>query len=259
VQRAELRRAIQRGEVVFHYQPLADAQTRRVLGLEALARWEHPDRGRIEPAGFIPLAEGDERTIWELTLLEVDRALADASHWGDAASEVQISVNVSSASLGRRDLAAVFSRILERHRFPASRFAIEITETALIGLPDGAATALDALKRLGVTIVLDDFGTGYSSITRLGRLPIDTLKVDLSLIGLPPASDANRILGAMIELAQGLGLQVVAERVEDDDTWDEVTRMGCDVIQGFQLSRPLPADEVQDWLEHSSRPVAGPA
>jgi EAL domain-containing protein (putative c-di-GMP-specific phosphodiesterase class I) len=244
--------------VVFHYQPLADARTRRVVGLEALARWEHPDRGTIEPARFIPLAEGDERTMWELTLLAVDRTLADISAWGEAASEVTLSINLSSVSLGRRDLASEFSRILDKHRFPASRLAIEITETALVGLPEGATDALDSLKRLGMTIVLDDFGTGYSSITRLGSLPFDTLKVDLSLIGLPPASDANRILKAMIELAQALGLLVVAERVEDDDTWDEVTRMGCDQIQGFRLCPPLPAAEVQDWLEHPSRSFTKP-
>ena len=257
VRRVELRRGIRRGEVVFHYQPLADARSRCVVGFEALARWQHPDRGWIEPAGFIPLAELDEPTIWELTLLAVDRSLADVSAWGDVAGEVTISINLSSVSLGRRDLAAEFSRILERHRFPASRLAIEITETALVGLPEGAAHALDSLKRLGITIVLDDFGTGYSSITRLGRLPFDTLKVDLRSIGLPSASDANRILKAMIELARALGLQVVAECVEDDNTWDEVTRMGCDVIQGFRLCPPLPADKVQDWLQRPNRTVTG--
>jgi EAL domain-containing protein (putative c-di-GMP-specific phosphodiesterase class I) len=252
VQRAELRRGIAEGEVVFHYQPVADARTLNVVGLEALARWEHPDRGRLEPARFVPLAEGDERTIWELTLLAVDRTLADLSTWGDVASDVNVSINLSSVSLGRRDLAGEFSHILEKHRFPASRLAVEITETALVGLPDGAAHELDSLKRLGMTIALDDFGTGYSSITRLGRLPFDTLKVDLSLTGVPPASDANRVLKATIELAQALGLQVVVERVEDDDTWQEVTRMGCDLIQGFQLCPPLPADEVQDWLQYPS-------
>lgn len=259
VQLAELRRAIQRGEVVLHYQPLAEAQTRRVVGFEVLARWEHPDRGRIEPARFIPLAERDERTIWELTLLAVDRAVADASAWGDVASEVTIWINLSPVSLGRRDLATDFSQILEKHRFPASRLAIEITETALVGLPQSAAHALGSLKRLGMAIVLDDFGIGYSSITRLGRLPFDTLKVDLSLIGPPLASDANRILKAMIALARALGLQVVAEHVEDDDTWDKVTRMGCDLIQGSGLCPPLPADEVQDWLQHGSRSVGRPA
>jgi EAL domain-containing protein (putative c-di-GMP-specific phosphodiesterase class I) len=259
VQLAELRRAIQRGEVVLHYQPLADAQTRRVVGFEVLARWEHPDRGRIEPARFIPLAERDEPTIWELTVLAVDRAVADASAWADVASEATIWINLSPVSLGRRDLATDFSQILEKHRFPASRLAIEITETALVGLPQSAAHALDSLKRLGMTIVLDDFGTGYSSITRLGRLPFDTLKVDLSLIGPPPAGDANRILLAMIALARALGLKVVAEHVEDDDTWDKVTRMGCDLIQGSGLCPPLPADEVQDWLRHGSRSVDRPA
>ena len=175
-----------RGEVVLHYQPLVVARTGRVVGLEALARWEHPDRGLVEPKTFIPLAERDERTIWELTLFAVDRSLADVSAWGEVASEVTIIINLSSVSLGQRDLTAAFSHVLEKHRFPPSRLAVELTETALAGLPERAAHALDALKQLGMTIVLDDFGEGYSSINRLGRLPFDTLKVDLSLLACPP-------------------------------------------------------------------------
>lgn len=257
VRRAELRRAIGRGEVVFHYQPLADACSRQVVGLEALARWEHSGRGRIEPAVFISLAEGDERTIWELTLLALNRSLADASTWGDVPCELAISINLSPVSLRRRDLAAEFSRILQAHQFPASRLNVEVTETALDALPARAADALDSLKQLGITIVLDDFGAGYSSITRLGRLPFDMLKVDLSLVGLPSASDANRILTAMIVLARALALQIVAERVEDDQTWELVAGMGFDLVQGFRLCRPLPADEVRDWLQRPGRSVAG--
>ena len=173
------------------------------------------------------------------------------------AREITIFINLSSVSLGRRDLAAAFSHILEKHRFPASRLAVELTETALVGAPDRAAHALGALKQLGMAIVLDDFGEGYSSITRLGRLPFDTLKVDLSLIGLPSASDANRILTAMIQLAHSLGLQIVVERIEDDEVRDELTRLGCDLIQGFLVCPPLPADEVQDYLRNPSRSVAG--
>ncbi len=257
VQRAELRRAMHLGEVVFHYQPLADVRTGRVVGLEALARWEHPDRGRTEPETFIPLAERDERTIWELTLLAVDRSLGDVSAWGEVASEVTIFINLSSVSLGRRDLTTAFSQILEKHRFAPSRLAVELTETALVGRPERAAHALDALKQLGVTIVLDDFGEGYSSITRLSQLPFDMLKVDLGLIGLPSASGTNRILKAMIELAHSLGLQIVVERIEDDEIRDELTRLGCDLIQGFLLCPPLPADEVQDYLRQPRRSIAG--
>ena len=167
MQRAELRRAMQRGELVLHYQPLADARAGRVVGREALARWEHPDRGRIEPETFIPLAEGDERTIWELTLLAVDRCLGDVSAWGEVANEVTIFINLSSVSLGRWDLAAAFSPILEQHRFPPPRLAVEVTETALVGLPDRAAHALDALKRQGMTIVLDDFGEATRRLAAL--------------------------------------------------------------------------------------------
>jgi EAL domain-containing protein (putative c-di-GMP-specific phosphodiesterase class I) len=257
IQRAGLRRAIRSGEVVFHYQPLADVATRRVVGLEALARWEHPVRGRIEPAEFIPLAEGDERTIWELTLLALDRALADLGTWGEAAGDLTIWINVSSVSLERRDLAAEFSPTLDEHAVPASRLAIEITETALVAKPRRAAQALDSLKELGATIVVDDFGTGRSSISRLGRLPIDALKVELNRIGPPLAVDAHRILKAIIEMARALELRVVAEHVDDEVTWGEAARLGCDLVQGFGLSPPLPADQVQAWLEHMSlTPVA---
>jgi EAL domain-containing protein (putative c-di-GMP-specific phosphodiesterase class I) len=252
LQRADLRRGLRRGEVVFHYQPLADARSLRAVGFEALARWQHPVRGLLQPAEFIPVAELDERTIWELTLVAVDRALADLSAWGEIAAEIRMWINLSPASVGRRDLAAEFSHLLEKHGLPASRLAIEVTETALIRVPHRAAPALDSLRQLGMTIVLDDFGAGQSSIGRLGRLPIDALKVDLDLIGVPAASDPHRILRAIIELAQALGLQVVAERVEDADGWTAVARAGCDLVQGFGVSPPLPADQVQAWLRHPS-------
>ena len=252
VRRAEFRRGIRRGEVVFHYQPLAHARTHRVVGLEALARWEHPVRGLLEPAEFIPLAEGDEQTVWELTLLALDRSMADLAAWGELAGEVTIWINLSPVSLGRRDLALEFSRVLEKHGFPGSRLAVEVTENGLVAIPRRAAQALGDLKRLGVTIVLDDFGAGQSSISRLGRLPIDALKVDLHLIGLPPADDARRILHAIIELARALGLEAVAERVEDDDTWSEVAQIGFDLVQGSRLCPPLSADQVQHWLRHPS-------
>jgi EAL domain-containing protein (putative c-di-GMP-specific phosphodiesterase class I) len=253
LQRAALRRAIRSGEVVFHYQPLADAGTRRIVGLEALARWEHPVRGRIEPAEFIPLAEGDEHTIWELTLLALDRALTDLRTWGDAGDDLTMWINLSSISLERKDLASEFSRILDEHSVPASRLAIEITETALVATPRRAPHALDSLRQLGATFVVDDFGTGHSSISRLGRLPIEALKVDLNTIGTPLVIDAHRILKAIIKMAQALEVRVVAEHVDDEVTWGEVAGLGCDLIQGFGVSPPLAADQVQGWLEQMSR------
>jgi EAL domain-containing protein (putative c-di-GMP-specific phosphodiesterase class I) len=253
VQRADLRRAIRDGEVVFYYQPLADARTRHVVGFEALARWQHPDRGLVQPAGFIPLAERDERTIWELTLLAVDRSLADLSTWGEIARDVTISINVSSLSLSHRDLADEFSRVLEKHGFPASRLAVEITETALAKSPGRAVDTIESLKGMGMTIVLDDFGTGHSSITRLGRLAIDELKVDLNVIGPPSDRTAHRILVAIIEMARALDLPVAAEWVDDEETWDQIERMGCDLVQGARLSLPLPADQVPAWLQVANR------
>lgn len=253
IQRAELRRAMRHGEVVFHYQPLAEARTRRVVGFEALARWQHPTRGLVQPGGFVPLAEGDERTIWELTLLAVDRGLADLSAWGDVARDVTISINVSPVSLRRRDLAREFSRVAEKHGLPASRLAVEITETALATSPVRAAEALEALKGMGMTIVLDDFGTGHSSISRLGRLAISELKVDLNLIGSPSDPNAHRILTAIVEMARALEMQVAAEWVEDDDTWEQIERLGYDLVQGSRLSPPLPPDRVPGWLQVANR------
>lgn len=253
IQRAELRRAMRRGEVVFYYQPLADARTRRVVGFEALARWQHPTRGLLEPGSFVPLAEGDEKTIWELTLLAVDRSLANLAAWGEVARDITISINVSPVSLGHRDLAREFARVAEKHELPTSRLAVEVTETALATSPGGAADAIESLKGLGMTIVLDDFGTGHSSISRLGRLAIDELKVDLNLIGPPSDPSAHRTLAAIVAMARALELQVVAEWVPDDETWDQIARLGCDLVQGSRLSPPLPPDRVPGWLQVANK------
>jgi EAL domain-containing protein (putative c-di-GMP-specific phosphodiesterase class I) len=257
--RAELRRAMRHGEVVFYYQPLANARTRRVVGSEALARWQHPTRGLVEPGSFVPLAEGDERTIWEPKLLAFDRSLAALSAWGEIARDVTISINVSSVSLSHRDLAQEFSRVVKRHGVPAARLVIEVTETALATSPGRAADAIESLREMGMTIVLDDFGTGHSSISRLGRLAIDELKVDLNLIGPPPDGSAHRILAAIVELARALELQVAAEWVEDEETWDQIERPGFDLVQGSRLSRPLPAEQVRSWLEYAKQSSVGHA
>jgi EAL domain-containing protein (putative c-di-GMP-specific phosphodiesterase class I) len=253
IRRIELRRAMRRGEVVFYYQPLAEARTRRVVGFEALARWQHPTRGLVEPGSFIPLAEGDKRTIWELTLLAVDRSLADLSAWGEIARDVTISVNLSPVSLSHPDVAQEFSQVVEKHGLPASRLAVEVTETALATSPGRAANAIDSLKAMGMTIVLDDFGTGHSSISRLGRLAIDELKVDLNLIGPPSDRNAHRILAAIAEMARALELQVAAEWVQDDETWDEIERLGYNFVQGYRLSPPLPPDRVPGWLQAANQ------
>lgn len=260
LQRAELRRGIRTGEVGFAYQPLVHAESGLVVAFEALARWEHPGRGRIEPDRFIPVAERDQRTIWKLTSLAVDRALADLSAWGEVAHEATVWVNLSSVVLSRRDLAAEFSRILTTHRLPASRLGVEVTESAVIALPQRAADELESLKRLGITIVLDDFGTGYSSISRLGSLPFDALKVDLPSLGPRAGNERNNVMKAIIDLAHAFGLPVVAERIEADNTREDVSRMGCDLIQGFALCPPLTAGEVPDWLQHPGRSwIAGRA
>ncbi len=257
--RTALRGAIRRGDVVFHYQPLADARTGAVIAFEALARWQHPERGLLPPAEFIPFAEGDPRTMWELTMRALDCALSEAAEMWKGGEEAAVLINISASCLHREDLAVGLTEAMSRHRCPRGRLGVEITEDALAGDLDEAAGRLGVLRELGVPVVLDDFGTGYSSLTRLARLPLDWVKLDLSRFPGRAAPDGERVIGGIVELAHGLDLTVVAEHVENDERQQLVRRSGCDLIQGFRLSRPLPMGRFRRWLEASHAPSGGRA
>ncbi len=246
--RAQLRRSIRDGEVVFHYQPIADAATRLVVGLEALARWRHPRLGLLPPEEFIGLAEAHEPTMWALTLHGLDRALAEVSELRRRGRQLPVALNLSKTILHRTELADEVGAAMRRHSCPEGGLTVEVTEGSLAAQRRPAVETLSRLSALGVAAALDDFGTGYSSLGELGLLPIETLKLDLGLFAGWETDGRRHATHGIAEFAHALGLSVVAERVEDAELWTEVAEAGCDLVQGNALSPPLPIDELDTWL-----------
>jgi diguanylate cyclase (GGDEF)-like protein len=245
----ELRRAIDHQQLVLHYQPKVDAHTGQMLGVKALVRWQHPERGLIPPNDFIPLAE---RTglISPLTHYVLDAALHQCHEWRQAGHELAIAVNVSARSLLDLGFPDQVAGLLARWELPARLLVVEITESTIMTDPTHALEILGQLNTMGVQIAIDDFGTGYSSMAHLKTLPVHELKVDRSFVShmTSSASDAV-IVHTTVDLGRNLGLRVVAEGVEDPQTLQELDALGCDAIQGYHISRPLPADDLIHWLE----------
>ncbi|WP_330274501.1 bifunctional diguanylate cyclase/phosphodiesterase [Lentzea sp. NBC_00516] len=244
----ELRHAIDRGELFLHYQPKALADTGAVCGVEALARWQHPTRGLVRPDEFIPIAE-ENGLIEPLTRYVIDAALRQCRTWQDAGWEVPVSVNVGAACLHHTEFPGDVADLIKRHGLPARLLTLEITESAIISDPDRAVEVLRGLTELGVRLSIDDFGTGYSSISYLRSMRVHEMKLDRSFVT-HMCTDAgdSAIVHALVALAQNFGLQAVAEGVEDQDTWTALAKAGCDVVQGYFLSEPLPAEEIVAWL-----------
>jgi diguanylate cyclase len=221
-----------------------------VIGVEALARWNHPERGQISPAEFLPLAEasGQMRALTERIM---DYSIRVAGDWWDSGVGLQLSVNLSPALLAESEssLTRFVERTLSESGVPAEALQFEITEDALLVDTELAAETLNRLSRLGSSISIDDFGTGHSSLGRLKTLPIDELKIDRSFV-LEMSENANdrTIVRATIYLAHQLGLQVVAEGVETEEAWRQLRSMGCERAQGFLIAKPLPAREVLAWF-----------
>ncbi|MEU7476246.1 EAL domain-containing protein [Lentzea sp. NPDC042327] len=244
----ELRHAIDRGELFLHYQPKALADTGAVCGVEALARWQHPTRGLVRPDEFIPVAE-ENGLIEPLTRYVIDAALRQCRTWSDAGWEVPVSVNVGAACLLHTEFPGDVADLIKRHGLPARLLTLEITESAIISDPDRAVDVLRGLTELGVRLSIDDFGTGYSSISYLRSMRVHEMKLDRSFVT-HMCTDAgdSAIVHALVALARNFGLQAVAEGVEDQDTWTALAEAGCDVVQGYFLSEPLPAEDVVAWL-----------
>jgi diguanylate cyclase (GGDEF)-like protein len=236
----ELRVALERGELVLHYQPKLDLVTGAVRGVEALVRWQHPERGLLAPDTFVPTAE---RTglINTLTDYVLDLALAKAAQWLEQGLSVPMAVNISARSLldpgfPDRVLAALSTR-----RMPAASLVLEITETSIMEDPEHALAALQRLHDAGVYLSIDDFGTGYSSLAYLKRLPVDEIKIDRSFVSALTVDARDRlIVASTVSLGRALGLDVVAEGVEDEQTLAVLQELGCDLAQGFLFSRPVP-------------------
>ncbi|MDH6516332.1 diguanylate cyclase (GGDEF)-like protein [Streptomyces sp. SAI-208] len=243
----DLRRALDAHEVQLHYQPKVrfDGQ---VAGLEALVRWVHPERGKVPPDEFIAIAESSG-LMPHLTEYVLDTALAQVAEWRAQGLHVPVAVNVSPRDVHTPGFAGSVAARLARHGVPAGALQLEITEHVLLEDPSRAADTLAALTGHGVKMSLDDFGTGYSSLVHLRRLPVSELKIDRSFVAkLAVDTEDAEIVRCTVDLAHSLGLLVVAEGVEDDETWERLRDMGCDAVQGWLVAAAMPPEETTAWL-----------
>jgi diguanylate cyclase (GGDEF)-like protein len=249
----DLRRAVERGDLRLHYQPLVDLRTGDVVGCEALARWNHPERGLIPPSQFIDLAE-ETGLVEQIGAWALHQAAADAAAWQHFAPEglpFRVSVNVSGRQVGA-GLPRTVRDALAVSGLPAGALTLEMTESVLMERPDEAAAILARLKTLGVRIAVDDFGTGYSSLSYLSRFPVDVLKIDRSFVEhVDRDSEPSELVRTMVQLGQGLNLVTVAEGIETVGQRDAVAAMGCTYGQGYLFSKALPADAMAAFLRRA--------
>ena len=247
----DLRRAIEEDEFVVHYQPIVSLQTGGLWGFEALVRWEHPERGLLNPDEFVPIAE-ESGLVVPMGELVLEEACRRAVEWQRAFPRnppLAMSVNLSGRQLRRTDLPETIGRALTESGLSASSLGLDITETVYIGTLDANTAALDRLRALGIRISLDDFGSGYSSLSYLKRLPADILKIDRSFTkGLGLEVEDTAIVQTVVDLAHILGMEVVAEGVEVEEQETLLREMGCDFAQGYLFSRPLPPEAVSEFL-----------
>jgi diguanylate cyclase (GGDEF)-like protein len=248
----DLRRALDAHEVELHYQPKVRFDG-KVVGLEALVRWVHPERGRVSPEEFIAIAE-TSGLMPQLTEYVLETALGQIAKWRAMGLEVPVAVNVSPRDVHSPGFAGAVAARLARHGVPPGALQLEITEHVLLEDPQRAADTMAGLTGHGVKMSLDDFGTGYSSLVHLKRLPVSELKIDRSFVArlVADAEDAE-IVRCTVDLAHSLGLLVVAEGVEDDETWERLRDLGCDAIQGWLVAAAMPPDEATAWLRLRGR------
>jgi len=254
---SSMRQAIDGRQFGVEYQPIVHIATNTVLALESLVRWNHPELGRLLPDDFIRVAE-HTGLVNPLTSFVLDRALSD---WPLSARPEGccVAVNVSPRSLHHAAFPGRIRELLETHGVPAQSLTIEITENLVMSDPDGSARCLDELHEMGVRLVIDDFGKGYSSLSYLRRLPVDEIKIDRSfLLGLADGED-DTLVRCMIELAHNLGMTAVAEGVETEAVFQQLSELNCDAAQGYFICRPSGAQATQNWIaSRFALPVANP-
>jgi EAL domain-containing protein (putative c-di-GMP-specific phosphodiesterase class I) len=249
-----LRRGIADGELILFYQPQVALATGKVVGVEALLRWDYPGRGLVPPDEFIPVAERTE-LIRPLTAYVLAGAIAQAAEWRRAGYDLQMSVNLSPRNLAEDDLVETIAALLDLHGLPPSALVVELTETTVMVSPSRSAEVMRRLRTIGVKISIDDFGTGHSSLAYLTTLPNDEVKVDRSFIqAMSTDPNAETVVRAIVDLARSLRLAVVAEGVETIDDAEMLRKIGCATAQGYLFSRPLAASDVTGWLdEHGGK------
>jgi diguanylate cyclase (GGDEF)-like protein len=245
---SELREALDHGQLEVHYQPKIGLVDREVVGVECLVRWNHPGHGLISPLDFVPVAE-HTGLIGELTRQVLDHALSSCRRWETDGRPLGVSVNLSARTVADPGFSAVVEQMLQRYRVPADLLTVELTEAGLMGEGDAVPRTVRDLHDLGVRLSVDGFGTGASSLTQLRRLPLHEVKVDRSFV-LGMATDGGdlAVVRAVVDLSRHLGLQAVAEGVENEMALSMLQGMSCDVAQGFLFARPLPYERLVAWL-----------
>ena len=242
--------ALDRDELVVHYQPKLDLHTRTVTGVEALVRWQHPTRGLLYPDTFLPLAE-QAGLMRRLTLTVLEIAVRQADQWRKEGRGLTVAVNLSASNLLDAKLPEQIDLLLAALGMPSELLELEITETVLMADPVRTLEVLGALRALGIRLAVDDFGTGYSSLSYLQDLPVDDLKLDRSFV-MRSTTDARSaaIVASTIGLAHSLDMRIIAEGVESAAALEQLAQAGCDVAQGFHLARPQPAEQLGLWLDN---------
>jgi diguanylate cyclase (GGDEF)-like protein len=254
----ELRRAVERNELRLYYQPKVSMHSSHVSAVEALIRWEHPTRGLVPPAMFIPFAE-HTGYIKLLTRWIIREAVRQCGEWLRDGLTLQVSVNISARDLMNRDLPEHVAELLAEYEVTPGLLCLEITESGFMEDPAHAQKVLDRLAELGVKLSIDDYGTGYSSLSYIMKLPVQELKIDQSFISRMAAdAEISTIVRSTIDLGHNLGLQVVAEGVEDAAAWNMLRALGCDDAQGFFMSRPLDARALAQWIRGNAGTFASP-
>ncbi|TDE32083.1 EAL domain-containing protein [Actinomadura sp. 6K520] len=255
----DLRRAIDRSELELFYQPKVSLRDGQLVGMEALLRWRHPDKGVLEPEAFLSVAE-QTYLMRSITHHVVEAALTQAAAWWREDLTVQVAVNASGRDLLDTGLTETIEEGLLARGLPAAALQLEITERILMNEPAYASDTVSALADLGIPLSLDDFGTGYSSLVRLKRLPVEEIKIDASFVGrLADSTEDAVIVRSIVDLVRTLGLRSVAEGVEDPATAQTLREMGCDAAQGWHFGRPMDADTATDWLRRHMQRAPEPA
>lgn len=260
VRRIELERdlgqAIDKDELTLHYQPQIELNSGKLIGVEALVRWNHPERGLMPPDEFIPLAE-ESGLILALGAWVLNSSCQQMKKWLNKGLNIEfIAINLSGKQMQETDLLTHIKQCLNTHELPAKYIQLEMTESVMAVESEACLELLNGLKELGISVAIDDFGTGYSSLSYLTKFPVDTLKIDYSFISnLPDDEDSATVTSGIIALAHKLRMNVIAEGVETLAQREFLQHELCDSIQGYSISRPLPAEEFEAWVK-SYAPVA---
>lgn len=248
----DFRKSLEEGDVKFYYQPKIDLNSGRITHVEALVRWIHPVRGFIPPDDFITLAEQTGH-IHHLTIWGLDKVISQLRQWADEGIDLKMAFNLSARDLTNRKLPEIIIKLLEKYHVPRSRMVLEVTESAIMQDPELALSVLNALEQHGLILSIDDYGTGYSSMSYLKQLPVKELKIDKSFVlNLANNREDEILVRSTIELGHNLGLKVTAEGVEDERSLELLKSFGCDTVQGFYISKPLPVADLYDFLKNSS-------